>query len=507
MRKTKEILRLKLELHRSHREVGRAVGVSPGAVASVVTRAAIAGLDVAAIDSLSEEEIEEKLYPKVPPEVAGKRDRALPDFAQVHAERLKPGVTLELLHMEYREGTPEGYGYTQFCEHYRRWVKQHGLVMRQEHRAGDKLFVDYSGKKPQIVDQETGEGVEVELFVAVLGASNYTYAEVTATQRVPDFVASHVRTFEFLGGVTACLVPDQLKSGVTIASRYEPEIQRTYEDMAEHYGTAVIPARPKKPRDKAKVEVGVQIVQRWILARLRKHTFFSLDEMNGRIRELLDELNQRLMRRYRASRRELFERIDRPALLALPSSAYTFATWSKWKVGLDYHVVVDDHLYSVPHRLVGQPVEMRTTATTVEVLHGRKRVALHVRGTTAGGRTTEPEHLPVAHRRHLEWTPERIATWATEVGPSTAALTEAILRDRPHPEQGYRSCLGVLRLHRRYGPERLERACARALVAGARSARHVDSILKNGLDHVEPSTTDAVVSATHENVRGKSYYQ
>lgn len=507
MRKAKEILRLVMDGKRSYREAAQAGGISVGATHRVVVRAKKAGLAWDALKDLSEDDVERLLYGRArsepaPPPV----DRPLPDFAEIYAERLKVGVTLELLHMEYREQHPDGYGYTQFCEYFRRWLTKRKLTMRQEHRAGDKLFVDYSGKKPTIVDPTTGELVEVELFVAVLGASNYTFAEVTATQRLPDFIASHVRAFAFLGGVPAALVPDQLKSAVTIASRYEPGLSRTYEDLAEHYGTAVIPARPRKPRDKAKVEVGVQIAQRWIIARLRKQTFFSVGEMNERIAELRQELNARHMRRYGTSRQQLFERTDRPALKPLPVEPYTFATWSKAKVGSDYHIDVDGHLYSVPHRLVDEDVEARATATIVEILRHGKSVGVHVRSEERGAKTTNPDHLPVAHRKHLEWTPERIGGWASEVGPSTSDLTAAILRERPHPEQGYRSCLGILRLHRRYGTERLEHACARAMKAGVRSCRHVESILRNGLDRLELAPPPEPPPITHENVRGGDYY-
>ena len=507
MRKVKEILRMKWALGLSHRTIEHSLGTSIGTISKLGRQAKAKGLDWASVEGLSEEQVEAMLYAKSEVGTAESRERPMPGFAEVHAERKKPGVTLQLLHIEYLERHAHGYGYTQFCAHYRRWLKNRGLTMRQEHRAGDKLFVDYSGKKPHTIDPKTGEPVDVELFVAALGASNYTFAEATATQQVPDFVSSHVRAFAFFGGVTAALVPDQLKSGVTGASRYEPTLQRTYEDLAEHYGTAVIPARPGKPRDKAKVEIAVQVAQRWILARLRKQTFFSLDELNVRIRELVADLNARTMRRYGASRAELFERIERGALRPLPMAAYVFGTWSKAKVRGDYHVEVAGHLYSVPHRLVGDVVEMRATAHTIEVLRRGKRVAVHVRNGERGGKTTNPEHLPVAHRRHLEWTPERISAWAAKVGASTLALTTAILAERPHPEQGYRSCLGILRLSRRYGDERLERACARALGAGARSYPHIESILKNGLDRLEPAAPAAEVKPiAHANVRGAAYY-
>jgi transposase len=396
-----------------------------------------------------------------------------------------------------------------FCIAYRTWAKKQKLTMRQEHRAGEKMFVDYSGKKLHVVNATTGEVVEVELFVAVLGASSYTYAEATWTQRSVDFVASNARALAFYGGVTRALVPDQLKSAVTGASRYEPEIQRAYEDFARHYGTVVLPARPRRPRDKAKVEVAVQVVQRWIVARLRNETFFTLAELNARIAELLVDLNDRKMRDYQASRRELFERIDRPALLPLPATAYEHADWKRARVNIDYHAELDHHFYSAPHSLVHEEVEFRYTATTVEILCRGIRVASHVRSFRRGGFTTVPEHMPKAHQKHLQWTPSRIISWASAVGPKTSTYVTAILAERTHPEQGYRSCLGILRLSKQYGNERLEAACERANLAGARSYRSVDSILRAGLDRLplrQPESTQTELFPSHENVRGPLYY-
>ena len=346
MRQIREILRQKWVHERSHRAICQSVGISQGAVSGLLARARAIGLDWARVETLDDEGLEALLYRK---SEKGADIRAAPDPAYIHAERKKPGVTLELLHLEYLEKHPDGYRYTQFCEFYRRWVKSHRLSMRQTHRAGEKLFVDYSGKKPSIVDPKTGEVTEVELFVAVLGASNYTYAEATRTQRSADFIGAHVRCFEFLGGVPRDVVPDQLKSGVTGACRYEPAIQRTYEELALHYATTILPARPAHPKDKAKVERAVQVVQRWILARLRHRTFFSLAELNTAIHELCDELNDRPMKTYGASRHELFERLDKPALRALPQERFVFGEWSSARVNIDYHVAIDGHYYSVPH--------------------------------------------------------------------------------------------------------------------------------------------------------------
>jgi transposase len=502
MRNIREILRQKWLLKRPHRAVCESVGVSVGAVSQALTRAAEAQLTWDAIEALDDAELEARLYRSA----AMASLRAEPDCTWIHRERHRPGVTLQLLHHEYLEQHPEGLRYTMFCDRYRAWLGRRGLVMRQVHVAGDKAFVDYSGKKPSIVDDVTGELVDVELFVAALGASNLIYAEASSTQRSADWIASHVRAFEYFGGVPMALVPDQLKSGVSNSCRYEPTAQRTYEELAQHYGTTVLPARPLHPRDKAKVEVAVQIAQRWLLARIRNEVFHSLGALNARLRELLDDLNGREMRRYGKSRRALFEEIERAALRPLPATRFEYADWQKARVNIDYHVQVDGHLYSVPYRLVHEEVEARFTSDVVEILHRRVRVASHRRSAAKGGFTTLPEHMPSSHRAHAEWTPSRILTWAGKVGEGTRALCEAILADRPHPEQGFRSCLGILCLAKRYGEARLEAACSRSLRVRARSYRHVESILKNGLDRAPTADEQLPLSLTHENVRGRDYY-
>jgi len=448
--------------------------------------------------------VEARLYPSI-----AAPERPPPDFAWIHRERRRVGVTLELLHLEYIERQPSGYGYTQFCEYYRQWLGRRGVSMRQVHLAGQKTFVDYSDKRPCIWDQKTGEQIDVELFVGVLGASNYTFVEATRTQRGPDWIASHTRMVAYFGGATEAYVCDQLRSGVTMPCRYEPGVQRTYEEWATHHGAVVLPARGGHPKDKAKVEGGVLIAQRWILARVRNERHFSLESLNDRIAELLEDLNARLMRLYRASRLEMYERLDRPALIPLPDTVFTFVEWGRAKVNVDYHVEVDGHYYSVCYQHLGVEVEVRLTASTVEVILDGQRIASHARSFQRGRHTTVADHMPVAHRKHMEWSPSRLANWAGGIGPQTRALVEAILSDRPHPEQGYRSCLGILRLAKRYGEARLEAACARALTAGARSYRHVDSILKHGLDRVPlPLAQSEGPSAapSHENVRGPGYY-
>jgi transposase len=507
MRKTKEILRQKWELGRSHREVALSLGLSAGTIAATLARAQAAGLTAEQLGGLSEEALEEKLYGKMP---TGAGPRPLPDCAVLDTELRRPGVSLQLLHIEYLQAHPDGYRYSQFCSIYRRWLCRRGLTMRQVHRGGEKLFVDYAGQKPHLTDPQTGELREVELFVAALGASSWIFAEATLTQRGPDFIHSHVRAFQAIGGVPEAVVPDQLKSGVTVACRYEPRVQRTYEEMAIHYGTTVLPARPAHPKDKAKVEVSVQVVERWILARLRNRTFFSLDALNLAITELCDELNDRPMRHYGQSRNQLFEKLDRPALRPLPAAPFVYAEWKRCKVNIDYHVQVEHHFYSVPHGLIHREIEARVSTQTVELFLAGNRVASHLRSLERGRHTTVAEHMPKAHQSHLEWSPSRLSNWAKSIGPNTQALVDAILTERRHPEQGYRSCLGILRLGKTYGNERLEAASERALAAGARSYRHLETILKNKLDRLPltgPTDPGQDSTTPHPNVRGPNYYQ
>ncbi len=380
--------------------------------------------------------------------------------------------------------------------------------MRQQHKAGEKLFVDYCGQTVPITDPSTGESHPAQIFVAVLGASNYTYAEATRSQKLPDWIGSHVRTFEFFGGVSELVIPDNLKSGVDKPCRYEPDLNRTYQDLATHYATAVIPARVRKPKDKAKVEVGVQIVERWILACLRHRQFFSLSELNTAISELLERLNNRPFRKLPGSRRSQFEALDRPALKPLPATRFEYADWEKGRVGPDYHLEVDKHFYSVPYQLVGQELDVRFTACTVECLHRGQRVACHVRSYMPGQCTTVGEHQPPEHRHHAEWTPQKLVKWAHEAGPATGEVVDAILISKSHPHQGFHSCLGLRSLSRHYGKDRLEAACRRALLIRGLSYKSIRSTLKNGLDQQAlPENAPPAQAIDHGNVRGASYYQ
>ncbi len=506
MSKLREILRLKWVQGLSNRVAGRSAGVSAGTVSQVMTRVKLLGLTWAMAEGLTDEALEIRIYgPRIKPGT----ERPEPDPVQLHNELRRPGVTLELLHVEYLAAHSDGLRYSAFCERYRSWLDRRcPPSMRQVHKAGEKLFTDYSGKRPRVVDPRTGAPREVELFVAVLGASSLMYVEATETQRVSDWLGSHVRVFAAIGGVPAMVVSDQLKSAVTRSGSYEVDLQRSYAELGRHYNVALLPARPRKPKDKAKVEAGVLMAQRWILARLRNEQHHDLASLNARIQELCRELNDRPMRRLDGrSRRELFEAVDRPALQPLPAEPFEYSEWSKAKVGIDYHVVVQKHFYSVPHALVREVLMVRRTASTVEMFHNGNRVASHCR-SDGSGFTTALEHMPPNHRAHAEWTPARLVHWASTIGPLTERLVASILESRPHPEQGYRACLGIIRLARDYGHPRLETAAGRALEVGARGYRSVESILKRGLDLVPiEQPVPERVSRHHENVRGPEYYQ
>ena len=502
MRKIRDALRL-AAAGLTKRQIAASLGVGRTTAREYLDRAKRAGLSWPLVDDLTDEALERRLFPAAADQ---QEERPRPDCAALHCELRRAGVTLMLLWEEYRAVHPEGYGYSQFCEHYRRWKGKLSPTMRQTHIAGEKMFVDYAGQTIEIMDGLTGEVREAQLFVAVLGASSYTYAEATWTQSLPDWTGSHCRAFSFFGGVTAQIVSDNLKSGITKACFYEPAVNRTYSNLANHYDTAVVPARPYKPRDKAKVEAGVLVAERWILAALRNRQFFSLSDLNSAIRELLGKLNNRVTPHLGSSRRALFEELDQPALKALPQDAYEYAAWKKCRAGLDYHVEVEKHYYSVPHTLLRKELWARFTAGTVEVFDRGKRVACHMRGPSNRRHTTLRDHMASAHRRYADWTPERVKRQAAKVGPSAVALVEIIMRERRHPEQGFRACIGIVKLAKSHGPERLEAACDRAITIGARSYTSVNSILKNNIDRRKPERATDGPAIIHPNIRGPNYF-
>jgi transposase len=505
MRKLRDVLRLKYDTQLPLRAIAQACGLGLGTVSTYLQRAAAGGLRWPLPDDLDDAALEARLFTR--PTVPATCDRALPNWTTLHQELKKAGVTLTLLWQEYRAQHPHGYAYSQFCERYRQWARRLTPSMRQVHHAGEKLFVDFSGKRPHLIDPTTGAEIVVELFVGVLGASGLIYAEATRSQALPAWVGAHIRMLEYFHGSPAIWVPDQLKSGVTTASRYEPEINRTYADLARHYGAVVIPARPATPTDKPLVEVSVQIAQRWVLAVLRHQTFFTLADLNAAIRDRLDAINDRPMKRLGVSRQTLFDQIDRPALKPLPSTRYELAEWKVCRPNIDYHVAIDHNFYSVPYQLTDESLEARFTASTVEVFFKSRRVAAHARLTGRGRYATQVAHMPRAHRAHAEWTPSRLIAWAEQTGAATGRLVAGILERRPHPEQAYRACLGLMRLGRQYGPARLEAACQRAEQLRSYRFRTVEHILHHQQDRLPLDEPPARPALTHENLRGATYYE
>lgn len=505
MRKLREVLRLHLELGMSARAIARSCVLSPSTVSGYLGRARVAKLSWPLPPELDADAALTRLL--FAGEGHPEPSRPEPDWARLHLELRKKHVTKQLLWEEYKAEQPEGYQYSQFCERYARWAATLSVTMRQTHLAGEKLFIDFSGDGVDIVEPKTGECRKAKLFLAVLGASNFTYAEPALSEDLPTWVECHANALEFMGGVAAVWVPDNLKSGVKSADLYEPDLNPTYADLARHYGAAVVPARVRRPRDKAKVEQGVLLAERWILAALRHRTFFSLEELRQAVKPLVDKLNGRPMKKLKKSRRDIFEQVERAVLKPLPPRRYEFAEWARPRVHIDYHVEFDAHFYSVPYQLVGKQLELRATASTVELFLGGRRLTSHLRSSQKGQHTTHTEHMPKAHQAYAEWTPARLLEWAKKTGPATAALLEEILRRRVHAQHGFRACLGVLHLSRKYEPARVEAACARALRLRACTYKSVAAILKNNLDR-EQALQEPPQQALplHGNLRGPGYY-
>lgn len=505
MRKIREVLRLLWDQSRSAREVAVSCGLARSTVREYERRALDAGLSWP-LPSVDDASLEKRLFPPAP--VVAAAVRPVPDFDSVDRELRRKGVTRQLLWQEYRAANPSGFAYSKFCDGLRAWRATQGLSMRQTHLAGEKVFVDYAGQCVPIVDRSTGEVRDAQIFVGALAASQYTFVEASWSQGLEDWVMSHVRMLEFFSGCPEVVVPDNLKAGVRSPHLYEPEINPTYLEFARHYGLAVIPARSRKPKDKAIVESAVQVVERWILARLRHRTFFSLAELNDAIQGLLVELNARAFQRRPGSRRSLFEELDRPVLKPLPRDRYVYAQWRAVRPHVDYHVTLDGHHYSVPYQLAKKMLDVRLTAATVEVFHQGARVASHQRSARKGGHSTVREHMPPAHREHVGVTREGLLAWADRIGPATVSFVAGVIASRAHPQQAFRSCLGVLRLGKKHGEDRLEAACARAVKLGSFSFMSIDAILKNRLDErpLEAAPPAALPKVRHENVRGGSYY-
>ena len=507
MRQLREVLRLRLNAKLSLRQIKTSLRLSLGAVQKVTSKAEELGLNWETIEQLNDQQLASQFYPESDTRQSGQFQ--LPDWIDVHQELKRKGMTKHLLWEEYTQQYPNrSYSYPQYCMLYQHWLKKQKRSMRQTHKAGEKLFVDYAGQTVPIVSHVTGEIKTAQIFVAVLGASNYTFCEATWSQKLPDWINSHVRAFHFIGGVPVIVVPDNLKSGVTKACRYDPEINPSYQQLAAHYGTALVPARPLKPKDKAKAEVGVQIIERWILARLRHQTFFSLAELNHCIKALLQEVNNRPFKQLKGTRQQWFDSLDKPALLPLPKQVYQYTDIKTVKVNIDYHIQYDNHFYSVPHHLVGEKLELHAKDYLIELYFHNQRITSHVRKYHPG-MTTIPEHMPVKHEKHHKWTPGRLMNWAKDIGDEVLAWVKTVLKQRQHEEQAYRVCLGLLNLSRSYSAERLNKACAIANKNGLYRLKHIKDILLSNQDQLLPESNEPlpVLPQSHENIRGpKSFH-
>ena len=506
MRHITEILRLKYQNKLSVREIARSCGLPASTVGDYLRRAQAVGLSWPLPEGLEQQELLSQLMSRSEEPPAESVSRVLPDWRLIHRELRRKNVTLRLLWREYRQTYPQGYAYSQFCELYRRWARTLDPVLRQVHVPGEKMFVDWAGQTVPIYNCADGTVSQASVFVAVLGASNKTFAQAFPNEKLPSWIEAHCRAYTFFSGVARVTVPDNPKTGVIRPCRYEPLLHRTYQEMAQHSGTIIIPARPRTARDKAKVESGVQIAQRQILAALRDQKFFSVAQLNQAIASLLAQLNEQPFQKLEGSRNSWFDALEKKALLPLPAAPFELATWAKAKVNIDYHVVVDYHLYSVPYQLIHQVVDVRLSRSTVELFYQGKRVAAHRRSQRHGRFTTLEEHRPKSHQKHLQWTPGRMVHWAGKIGPHCARLVEHILASRPHPEMGFRSALGIIRLGKGAGAERLEAACRRALHFGTCSYQSVRSILKNKLEAQPLEAELPLPSPPHPNVRGGPYY-
>jgi transposase len=506
MREVREVMRLHREGAVAMREIARMTGVARSTVRDMILRFERSGLAWPVPSEISDTELEMRLYGPagVKP---GRRKLPEPDWSVVAREMKRKHVTLQVLWEEYIAEHTDGYRYSRYCDLFRGWEGRLPLTMRQNHGGGEKLFIDYAGDKVPVIDRETGEVREAHIFVAVMGGSSLSFALATWTEQMGDWIEGHNAAFAFFGGVPQLLVPDNAKVAVIKACLFDPMVNRSYTDMARHYGTAVLPTRPRKPRDKAKVEACVGIVERWLLGRLRNRIFHSLAELNAAITDCMAQLNDvRVVRQFGKTRRQMFEEIDVPSLKPLPADPWVHAQWKRCRVGLDYHIAIERHHYSVPCRYARREVEARFTVRTVEIFLGSERIAVHMRGSSNGRHTTIPEHMPSSHRRYGEWTPAKIREEAVRIGPMLSMLVEKIIEGRPHPEQGYRSCLGIIALEKRFGAERLEAAALRALEIQARNYPSVKSILEKGLDKVPVPKSPDRAPIDHTNIRGSQYY-
>jgi len=500
IRMIKDIIRLKYVAKLSYQDIALSLAISKGAVTKYLSLAGAAQLDWNAVADMDEASLERRLLGR---DVAALRVVEA-DFGLVHIELRRKGVTLALLWQEYRAAHvgQRTWAYTQFCEHYKSFAKTLKRSMRQVRRAGEKLYIDFAGPTLALSD-----GTRAQVFVSAMGASSYTFACATADQSMRSWLRSMARALTFYGGCPQLIVPDNPRSLVAIACRYEPKLNETVRDFARHYNVSILPARPFLPQDKASAESAVQVVTRWILARLRHTVLADVHAADKAIAALLPSLNNRNFQKLDGSRASHFAMLDSPALMALPAQAWEWATFKPVKAHIDYHVEVHFHRYSVPHSLVGLDLEARITDALVEVLHRGRMVACHARSAKRGGFTTLDEHMPASHRAHKEWTPERLIHWGASIGTNTGHLVSQLLNLHRHPEHGYRSCLGLLSLTKKYGSPRVEVACTMSLELGVARYTGVRDILRNKRDLVPPVTVEPDwVAPDHDNVRGAANY-
>ena len=507
MLKIKEVLRYKYEAKLSARKISRALNVSHTVVNDYIKRFEALSFSYEILMELSDKEIVSKLF-----DVSSKPSKyPVPNWSKIHKDLRNKIVTLELLHEEYRKDYPDGhYGYTWFCNHYKAYAKKLSPSMRQIHKSGEKVFIDFSGVRQAIADPRTGEIVYAEIFVAVLGASGYPFVIAVPSQKKSDFIYAHNAMFKAFGGVPELLIPDNLKSAVTKADRYEPDLNPDYEKLAVHYGTAIMPARGYKPKDKGLVENGVKLMQRWLLARLRHTTFYSIAQLNNKINELMPLYRNKKMKRLGVSRQELFDTIDKPALNPLPVHEYEYKELKLLKVSIDYHIQLDHVLYSVPYQLIHKKVEVWFSTKMVSIYFEGKEVATHPRLYKRGAYSTQTAHMSSAHQKYLEWSPGRIMNWGLTIGKQTSKLLQTIMERKPHPEMGYRSCLGLMRTYEKYkekemSEEQLDEISAYALRYQKFRLKQIKELLKN--PPKEEEDTAVSLLASHENVRGGSYYE
>lgn len=509
MRKIRAVLGCLLDQKLSQRKTALYTRVNRETIAEILIRFKKSGLPWP-LPEIDDDALEFALY-----EPVSKRGRAAIsdiDFSAMVEELKLPGVTLTTLHEEWAAITPNEQlvGYSQFCRRFERFQESLQISMRRIDTYGEVAYVDYSGKTAKFTDPTTGITHDVQIFVGVLGGSGYTYCEATLTQNLRDWIDSHVRMFAFFGGVPRVVVPDNLKSAVSKADRFSPVINASYNGMCSHYGTYVIPARVGEPRDKAKGEGGVLLMQRYVLAKMRKRQFFSLDEVNEAIAGYRQELNAKKFQKLAGSRFSRWLEFERPVLLPLPSEQYEFTEWGKARAGRDYHVKVDHHSYSVPHEFRGEEFEYRLTSTKVSFLRRGKCVATHIRSFVRDGTTTDPKHRHPSHKPLMEWSEDAAMSWAENLGPNVAALLKIHLSRNPGYHGGYRATEGMRSLSKRYTVEELDAACSYALaykIFGASDLRGILFKQLYKLLSMDLEGKSSSLTTDHENIRGSSHYE